>query len=287
MDSNKNEIIYRQMEVKDLKDGLNCFTAHNLQESLSTLEAYYECDPKAFYVAINNSDNRIIGVCGAPVTTHNSGFLGLYGVEKGFQNRGIGQKLFKLCLKHINTRNCGLHAVPEKLSMYEEKAGFGVREGVSMVVCNDLPQNLEDLLKTINENTRVDELNKENKDLLTKIIEYDLKVHNERREKLLSLSLSKHDYNTFVAIDDKSGQLTGYGCIRLHNGGKGMIGPVYADNDTIAEVLIYNLIKSCIAAQTKGLLFMTISSSSGGIRIAQKLQITERDRCERNLPNTY
>ncbi|CAG2106228.1 unnamed protein product [Medioppia subpectinata] len=226
---------------------------------------------------------RIIGVCGAPVTTHNSGFVGLYGVESGFQNRGIGQKLFTLCLQHINDRNCGLHAVPEKLSMYERKAGFGVREGVSMVVCNNLPQNWQNLSKTINDNTRVEELNKENKHLLAKIIEYDSKVHKEKREKLLTSSLTKPDYTTFVAIDDMSGHLVGFGCIRLHNGGKGMIGPLYADNDTIAEVLVYNLINSCIAAQTKGLLFMTISSSSGGLKIAQKLQITERDRCELSI----
>ena len=58
MDPNDNDITIRQMDEKDLKGGLNCFTAHGLQESLPTLEAFYECDPKAFYVALNNADSE-------------------------------------------------------------------------------------------------------------------------------------------------------------------------------------------------------------------------------------
>jgi hypothetical protein len=36
-----------------------------------------------------------------------------------------------------------------------------------------------------------------------------------------------------------------------------MLGPVYADNDSVAEVLISYLIKSSNIAQTNGLLFYT------------------------------
>lgn len=224
--------------------------------------------------------DRVIGVCGAPVTTHNSGFLGLYGVEKGFQNRGIGKILFNSCMKHIGDRNCGLHAIPERMKMYQDKAGFSVKEGVAMVVFDAVPQNWQNLQKTI-DNTIIESIDSKNEELITKIIEYDSKVHLESRQKLLKLTLNKVDYKTFVAIDSKTGSPVGYGCIRLHNGGKGMIGPVYADNDTIAEVLIYNLINNCIPAQNESLLFMTTSKSLGGLRIAQKLQMSEEVRPER------
>ena len=48
----------REMRSQDIKRALDCFTAHDLQESLSTLEAFYECDPKAFYVAIDQSQSK-------------------------------------------------------------------------------------------------------------------------------------------------------------------------------------------------------------------------------------
>ena len=226
--------------------------------------------------------DRIIGVCGSPVTTHSSGFLGLYGVEKSHQNRGIGKQLFNLCLKHIGDRNCGLHAVPEYLDIYQNKAGFGISEGRSMVAFRGIPKNVDNLQMTINGSFKVKELNEDNKSsLLSKIIKYDSKVHKDNRQKLLTLTLNKSDYLTFVAIDETNDEVLGYGCIRPNSGHQGMIGPVYADNHSMAEVLIYNLIKSCKLSQTNGLLYITIDSSEAGLKIAQKLGLIEEERCQR------
>ncbi|XP_054166033.1 uncharacterized protein LOC128963543 [Oppia nitens] len=278
----KDDIEIRLMEKKHMKEALNCFSVFDLQESLSTLEAFYECDSKAFYVAINRKDNRVIGACGAPVTTHNSGFLGLYVVDSEFQNRGIGKQLFESCLQNIGNRNCGLHAVPEKLEMYRNKAGFRVSEGISMVVCSGIPMNWQSLRQNVDKEIKIEVFNRDNNELLQKIIDYDSRVQmNGNREKLINLCLHNSGYTTFVAINDNTKQLNGFGCIRIDYEGKGMIGPVYGDNEIIGEVLIYNLLKSCPVTQTKGLLYMTISSSMTGIEISKKLELTETERCER------
>ena len=223
----------------------------------------------------------MIGACGAPVITHESGFLGLYGVQTNYQSRGIGKLLFRKCMEHIGERNCGLHAVPDKLSMYRDKAGFKVIEGVQMVDCSGLPRNWNNLVKTIDENTTIEELNAQNVQMVSKVIEYDSKVHKQSREPLMRSTLAKLDYKTFVAVNKQNAQLVGFGCIRPHNGGQAMIGPVYADNSIVAEVLIRRLIESSTIAQTEGLLFMTVSTSSGGLKIAEKLQLKEKSRCER------
>jgi len=215
------------------------------------------------------------------VTTYSSGFLGLYGVKKEYQNRGIGKKLFNLCLKHIGNRNCGLNAVPDKLSMYQNKAGFKISEGRAMVVFEGIPKNLDNLNTALNGNLKIKELKHDNQSLLSKIIRYDTKVHNESREKLLTLTLNKEDYYTIVIIDENNDQVFGYGCIRPDTYNQGMIGPVYADNGSIAEVLIYNLVKNCKIPPTNGLLYMTIDSSNSGVKIAEKLELVEQERCQR------
>jgi hypothetical protein len=215
------------------------------------------------------------------VTTHSSGFLGLYGVEKRYQNRGIGKKLFNLCLKHIGNRNCGLNAVPGKLLMYQKKAGFAVSEGRAIVVFKGKPKNLDNLLMTINTSFTIKELKRDDKSLLSKIINYDTKVHKDNRQKLLTLTLNKEDYYTIAIIDESNDQLLGYGSIKPNCGNQGMIGPVYADNDSVAEVLILNLIKSCKLSQTNGLLYMTLDSSETGVKIGQDLGLEEYSRCPR------
>ena len=60
MDSNSNleNIKIRQMERNDFKQSLDCFSSHGHNESLSNLRVFYECDPKGFYVAINEDNSK-------------------------------------------------------------------------------------------------------------------------------------------------------------------------------------------------------------------------------------
>jgi len=55
---NFHEFSFRRMEQNDIKEAILCFTSHGLQESVSTLEAFYEYDPNAFHVAVSNTDSE-------------------------------------------------------------------------------------------------------------------------------------------------------------------------------------------------------------------------------------
>ncbi len=59
MVSNSDEFTIRLMEEKDMNEALKVFASHGLYESLSTLQAFYECDPNAFYVAISNIESKL------------------------------------------------------------------------------------------------------------------------------------------------------------------------------------------------------------------------------------
>jgi hypothetical protein len=49
----------RRMEEKDIIGALICFGSHGLYDSISSVQAFYEYDPNAFYVAISKSDGKL------------------------------------------------------------------------------------------------------------------------------------------------------------------------------------------------------------------------------------
>jgi hypothetical protein len=53
-----NDYYIRRMEEKDIIGALICFGSHGLYDGLSTVQAFYEYDPNAFYVAISKSDGK-------------------------------------------------------------------------------------------------------------------------------------------------------------------------------------------------------------------------------------
>lgn len=92
-----------------------------------------------------------------------------------------------------------------------------------------------------------------------------------------------------VAIDiDESNEqcgeqysVVGFGCIRTNNIGKAMIGPLYAMNDAVAELLMFRLFDALSGPFSKGLLYMTLDSNPGGERIAEKIGIPKHEELPR------
>ena len=84
--------------------------------------------------------------------------------------------------------------------------------------------------------------------------------------------------------DEHSGEqfsIQGYGCIRTNNIGKAMLGPLYAANDAVAELLMRRLFDSLSGAFEHGLLYMTLDSNPGGERIADKLGLHKHEELPR------
>lgn len=146
--------------------------------------------------------------------------------------------------------------------------------------------DLENLVKDM-ENIRISLITgaqDEEELLLPAVIQYDARVHGYSRAKLLSATFREPDTISMVATDkeEKSpAAVVGYGCLRTNNIDKAMAGPIYADNDAVAELLIYKMIQSFPVARNNGLLYMTLDSNPGGVRIAEKLGLTLREELPR------
>ena len=93
---------------------------------------------------------------------------------------------------------------------------------------------------------------------------------------LVALDIEEEDEQTGSQFS-----VQGYGCIRTNNIGKAMIGPLYALNDGVAELLMRRLFESLPGPFSQGLLYMTLDSNPGGERIADKLGMPKHEELPR------
>lgn len=113
------------------------------------------------------------------------------------------------------------------------------------------------------------------------IINYDASIIGYKREQLLKLSLREPGVFSMAAFNSKDGRVLGYSCFRTNNCNKAMPTPIYADEDTIAECLIYHSIQSFPLALESGLVLLVIDSNPGAIKIAEKLDLEKHETVPR------
>ncbi|OTF77625.1 GNAT-like acetyltransferase domain containing protein, partial [Euroglyphus maynei] len=84
------KLTIRHMKLDEIEPSVMIFSRADLNDSLNVVESFYESDPSGFFVAVDEDSDQVIGACAAPMTTHQTRFLGLYCVEPKFQGYGIG-----------------------------------------------------------------------------------------------------------------------------------------------------------------------------------------------------
>ena len=221
-------------------------------------------------------------MCAAVFVDPHVGFIGLYAVRPEYQRLGIGIRIWRRVMQHVGQRNAGLYAVPEHLHTYRDLAGFSVEDSIKMIVYeSDGIGATDDLVKAIG-NVVVAEITDQ---ALERVARYDESVTRADRSQLLRATFRQKDSLSLVAFEtnrsrlgseegrDEVRQVVGYLCFRVNNIGKAMAGPLYADNDAVAELLVSEAIAKFPVASAKGLLYMTLDCNAGGIRIAEKLKL--------------
>ncbi|KAI7685378.1 hypothetical protein SSS_05019, partial [Sarcoptes scabiei] len=223
---------------------------------------------------------RVLGMCAGVFVHPTIAFIGLYAVKPELHGLGIGTSMWNKMMEHIGSLNAGLYAVPEHMKMYRDRAGFRYDDERHLFIYESDREdelNLDILVPSIRD-TEISTITAES---LPKIIEYDSNIHGYVRAKLLSNVIREKDTASLMAIDISSQTVLGYGCIRTNNIGKAMIGPLYADNDAIAELLMRNLFNNLAGPMSSGLLYMTLDSNPGGERIAEKIGMRKHEEISR------
>ncbi|GFU33810.1 n-acetyltransferase domain-containing protein [Nephila pilipes] len=265
----------RLMTKEDVPQTLEVWRSTGMQEGTHCLYTWLEVDKEAFNVAVTDS-GEIIGVCCAVIHHPNFAFVGVYAVLEKYRGYGVGKKVWDACMKHIGTINVALNAVPGKLELYRDKGGFPIVESRWTCVVNETeePINHEALSNEVPDGIDIVPFQESH---LLAIFEYDFALIGYDRKLAVELNCKEFDSKTFVAI--KGDNCVGFGTIKRSCHNVGQVGPLYADDPAVAEVMLRKLIES--HTDVKGFAMMTISSNAPANDFIKKIGCPTTEECPR------
>ncbi|KAG8190176.1 hypothetical protein JTE90_011901 [Oedothorax gibbosus] len=268
--------IIRKMTREDVPETLDVWKDTGLQEGTHCLYTWLEVDKDAVNIAVKDT-GEIIGACSAVIHHEDMAFLGMYAVRKAYQGSGIGMKLWNACVEHIGPRNGILNAVPDKTDKYRTKGGFPILEASWSATVNETydPVNHEVLSDDPPEGIDIVPFQESH---LPAMFEYDLALMGYKREKALELNCKEQDSRTFVALDGDN-KCVGFGTIKISCNALGQVGPLYADDPKVAEVILKRLIVSLPKA--KGFAMMTVSNNLAAKKLIDRLGCPVLEECPR------
>ncbi|GIY76145.1 acetyltransf_18 domain-containing protein [Caerostris darwini] len=169
-------------------------------------------------------------------------------------------------MEHIGSRNAALNAVPDKLVLYRDRGGFPIVETAWVCLENQTenPVNHEALSDQLPDGIVLEPFQESH---LPSMFEYDLALMGYERRKALELNCKEFGSKTLVALKD--GKCVGFGTIKRSCTNWGQVGPLYADDPAVAEVLLRRLIDS--HTEVKGFAMMTCSSNAAANEFIKKI----------------
>ncbi|XP_055931802.1 uncharacterized protein LOC129962102 [Argiope bruennichi] len=244
----------------------------------TVFQTFMKLDPQGLKIAVSDT-GKILGSCGCVFNGDDSDgvyFGGIYCVEPKYQGTGIGLKIYKECFEHFGDSNCGLNAVPGMTEIYRDRGGFPVEEKEWVCLKNQTSSYVSpDVLS--NFVPQGVDIQPFHDSFLAKMVAYDQALVGFRRSLLLSMSCNEMNSKTFVAF--KNGVCVGFGTIKESCLGAGRVGPLYADDPAVAEVILRKLLESFPGRN--GFAMMTISSNVPANSFLRRLSCPVKEECHR------
>ncbi len=213
----------RSMTRTELNLAVDWAAKEGWNPGLYDADSFYQTDPQGFLIACLNDEP--IGTISAVTYNDNFGFIGFYIVKPEFRGQGWGFKLWQAALNYLgNQRNIALDGVIAQQENYQ-KSGFKIAyrhiryQGIGGGTMPDQVINLSDVPW---------------EDLLA----YDTQHFPAPRPVFLQSWIQQPE--SFALAIQQQNQLKGYGMIRLCRQGY-KIGPLFADDPTLAELLLNGL----------------------------------------------
>ena len=183
-------------------------------------------------------------------------------------------------MERVGDRNAGVNPVPEQLANYRDRAGFPIQSDWLSVVCVAKKIPVSKMLTELpGINAKV--LEPEDFEEVNKVKQYDADVLGFSRSRLISLLCREKDTVTVVATNSHDDSVCGYGTIKQNIKGNALIGPLFADNSSVAELIIYHMVKAFPMAEAKGVTLMTVDCNEDSLALVDKLGFKKEPGTER------
>ena len=218
----KSQFTIDTAKKEDIATLLSFAKAEGWNPGLDDASPFFSCDPGGFFVA--KLDDEIIGCISAVRYGPQYGFMGFYIVLAPYRGKGYGLKLWNKAIEYMGDRAIGLDGVVAQQDNYK-KSGFELAHRNFRFEAVSLPH--QTLPAEILELKRLP---------FDEILKYDTRIFGVERKAFLSEWVTL-PHGVALGYLGQGNVLKGYGVLRkCHHGYK--IGPLFADNRTIAEQLL-------------------------------------------------
>ncbi|KAF8794615.1 hypothetical protein HNY73_002582 [Argiope bruennichi] len=265
----------RSVRSEDIPELAELARENFFQFPVSSLKFWSQLDPDGIKVAVNQV-GKVVGVCSTVKNSENLYFGGMFIVQEKSRDADVGRKLTNECHEHAGNSNIGVNCSRTKMGLFKRR-GVEIIETdwksleyetynpvKPCVLSDDLPAGVEILPFQAS--------------YMEAVLTYDrLLVGYERRSTIETSCTDKECNKTLVAMKD--GRCVGFGSIKLNILGLGRVGPLYADDASIAEAMVKRLITDM--PEANGFTMVTVSSNILGNMILEKLQIPVHDNIYR------
>jgi len=227
----------------------NWFVAEGWPGIKYTMHATYANDHDGFYF-LEKDGQKIASISVVTYPAINFAYIGCYVVTKPFRWQGLGKLIITQGIEHAASKqdiasfglNCGESAV----TMYQR---YGFKTSTVDEFWRYTVQLIKSIAQDNNKSTReFVELPILDEELFKSLVEFDTSILGACREDFLKNFISKPKTVTMIWQED--GTIHGYGIMSEREPAKPeeypsyKIGPLYADNTSIANILLTNLISA-------------------------------------------
>jgi ribosomal protein S18 acetylase RimI-like enzyme len=224
-----SEFSIRPMNRAELSLAIEWAAIEGWNPGLHDVECFHVTDLDGFLIGYLGEEP--VGCISVVAYDTTFGFLGLYIVRPEFRGQGLGLKLWQAGIARLGNRNVGLDGVVAQQDNYR-KSGFrldyrNIRyEGLGKPAN---PSGVADLSAVS----------------FDRLLAYDSRMFPVPRERFLRCWIRQPQAAGHVVI--RNGTLAGYGLIRPCRQGY-KIGPLFADDENIAEDLFQALAAQALGA---------------------------------------
>ncbi|GFT26830.1 n-acetyltransferase domain-containing protein [Nephila pilipes] len=265
----------RSLRQEDVPQFMELRRELGIHDVGSCLQTWLTVDPQGVKVMETDS-GELVGACGFLRNTDDLAFLGFYCIRSKFQGYGLGMDVYKDAVEHAGNANGALNAVPGKLELYRDKGGFPIVETEFKCVKNYTtdPVDPRNLSSVVPKGVSIEAVQDYH---LPAMFDYDYSLVGFERKLALALNCQEKNSRTFVAM--KNGACVGFGTIKTTCLGAGRVGPLYADDPAVAEVLLKMLVISL--PNVKGLVMNTVSNNITAKKFLKKLGVPVKEELTR------
>ncbi|MFA6358650.1 MAG: GNAT family N-acetyltransferase [Candidatus Omnitrophota bacterium] len=222
-----NKFTVRQMRKDELCIAIDWAAKEGWNPGLKDDECFYAADPNGFFIGLLGDE---------PVATISSvsydqdfGFMGLYIVKPEYRNQGYGMAVWNKALDYLGLRNAGGDGVLERIEDYKTQ---GFKPAYRNIRFQGLSWGKKETKRALTEISQIP---------LDSLFNYDDELFFAQRHNFLKCWISQSGHYGLGYLEKNL--VRGYGVIRKSFSGY-KIGPLFADNHSIATDILYGLISS-------------------------------------------